>query len=218
MAAAPGRHFSLELGAMLTLETDRIFPRVNGARNVGRISFLQRTGLGSNPRQLGAMLTLETDRIFPRVNGARNIGLFTFDKTGLGSNPRQLGAMLTLETDRIFSIVNDARNVGRISFLQRTGLGSNPRQLWAMLTLETSRIFPIVNSAKSVGHENYIDIQIINLVSFRRLELSDIGSRALELGAMLTLETDHILSRVNDARSVGHESYIDIQIIRVVRK
>ncbi|GEM_PF-4032644 len=46
-----------------------------------------------------------------------------------------------------------------------------------MLTLETDHILSRVNSAKSVGHENYIDIQIINLVSFRRLELSDIGSR-----------------------------------------
>ncbi|OQY54847.1 MAG: hypothetical protein B6247_09910 [Candidatus Parabeggiatoa sp. nov. 2] len=78
---------------MLTLETDRILSRLNGAKSVGHesnstsvghesnstrsvdwISFLQRTGQKSNPRQLGAMLTLETDRILSRLNGAKSVG------------------------------------------------------------------------------------------------------------------------------------------------
>ena len=49
----PGIHFSLELGAMLTLETDRIFSKVNSAKSVGWISFRQ-----GNPYQAMQVLKI----------------------------------------------------------------------------------------------------------------------------------------------------------------
>jgi len=65
-----------QLGAILTLETARIFfSTKNVATNIGRISFRQRTKLKNNPRQLRAMLTFETARIFfSTKNAATNIG------------------------------------------------------------------------------------------------------------------------------------------------
>ncbi|OQY43874.1 MAG: hypothetical protein B6247_31050 [Candidatus Parabeggiatoa sp. nov. 2] len=71
-----------KLGAILTLETARIFfSTKNGATNIGRISFRQRTRLANNPRQLRAMLTLETARIFYRQKTRPQISAFKpFDK------------------------------------------------------------------------------------------------------------------------------------------
>ncbi|OQY43877.1 MAG: hypothetical protein B6247_31065 [Candidatus Parabeggiatoa sp. nov. 2] len=44
------------------------FVKKNGATNIGRISFRQRTRLANNPRQLGAMLTFESDQIFSQIS------------------------------------------------------------------------------------------------------------------------------------------------------
>ncbi len=77
-----------QLGAMLTLETARIFFSQRCHKYLNE-NFRQRTRLGNNPRQLGAMLTLETARIFS-TRCHKYLNKKFRQKTGLRNNPRQL--------------------------------------------------------------------------------------------------------------------------------